>query len=147
VATMRREIWIDRTADDVWSVVGDPLAVTSWFPGTTAVELDGDLRTITLASGLPLIATIAVHPHLRRFQYRLQGALPVEEHLTSIDVIAVPEPGGDGFGDGSPTGNGGEAERCVVVYSTDVVPHALAPIVDGAVGDALEALKQLMEVL
>ncbi len=144
MATMRREIWIDRTADDVWSVVGDPLAVTSWFPGTTAVELDGDLRTITLASGLPLIATIAVHPHLRRFQYRLQGALPVEEHLTSIDVIAVPEPGGDGFGDGSPVD---QAERCVVVYSTDVVPHALAPIVDGAVGDALEALKQLMEVL
>jgi hypothetical protein len=149
VATMRREIWIDRTADDVWSVVGDPLAVTSWFPGTTAVELDGDLRTITLASGLPLIATIAVHPHLRRFQYRLQGALPVEEHLTSIDVIAVPEPGGDGFGDGSPNGDGDgdQAERCLVVYSTDVVPHALAPIVDGAVGDALEALKQLMEVL
>ena len=137
MATMRREIWIDRTADDVWAVVGDPLAVTTWFPGTTAVEMEGDLRTITLASGLPLVATVAVHPHLRRFQYRLQGALPVEEHLTSIDVIPGPEPGGDRFGAGSP--------RCLVVYSTDVVPHALAPIVDGAVGEALGALKQLME--
>lgn len=161
MATMRREIWIDRPADDVWAVVGDPLAVTTWFPGTTGVEMDGDVRTITLASGLPLIARIAVWPHLRRFQYRLQGALPVEEHLTSIDVIPVPaaatvpvlEPDGDGFGDGpggpDPSrgrqGSDSPGSRCLVVYSTDVVPHALGPIVDGAVGDALVALKQLME--
>jgi hypothetical protein len=144
---MRREIWIDRGADDVWAVVGDPLAVTTWFPHTTAVEMDGDVRTITLASGIPLIARVAAWPHLRRFQYRLLGALPVEEHLTSIDVIPVPEPGGDGFGDGFGDGpHGGDGrDRCLVVYSTDVVPHALAPIVDGAVGDALASLKQLME--
>jgi hypothetical protein len=143
VATMRREIWIDRSADDVWSVVGDPLAVTRWFPGTTAVELEGDQRTITLASGLPLIARIAVHPELRRFQYRLLGALPVDEHLTSIDVIPVPVPGN--HDDGSGAGNGGAGARCLVVYSTDVVPHALAPIIDGAVGEALTTLRGLME--
>jgi carbon monoxide dehydrogenase subunit G len=139
---MRREIWIDRSADDVWAVVGDPLAVTRWFPGNTAVEMEGDQRTITLASGLPLIARIAIHPELRRFQYRLLGALPVDEHLTSIDVIPVPS---DGDGSGSGAGNGGAGPRCLVVYSTDVVPHALAPIIDGAVGEALESLQQLME--
>jgi hypothetical protein len=133
VATMRREIWIDRAADDVWAVVGDPAAVATWFPNMVRVEIDGDQRTITLASGLPLIERVAVRPDLRRFQYRLHGALPVEEHLASIDVI----PG--------PTGDSKAHDRCLVVYSTDVVPHALAPIIDGAAGEALDSLKQLME--
>jgi hypothetical protein len=121
----------------VWAVVGDPAAVTTWFPNMVRVEIDGDERTITLASGLPLIERVAVRPDLRRFQYRLQGALPVEEHLASIDVIPVPD--GDGHGDGD------AHARCLVVYSTDVVPHALAPIIDGAAGEALDSLKQLME--
>jgi hypothetical protein len=127
VATMRREIWIDRAADTVWAVVGDPAAVTRWFPHMDAVEMDGDRRTITLASGLPLVERVAVRHDLRRFQYRLEGPLPVESHLATIDVIA------DGAG------------RCLVVYSTDVVPHALAPVLDGAAGEALDSLKQLME--
>ena len=127
MATMRREIWIDRAADTVWAVVGDPAAVTRWFPHMDAVEMDGDQRTITLASGLPLVEQVAVRHDLRRFQYRLEGPLPVEAHLATIDVIA------DG------------AARCLVVYSTDVVPHALAPVLDGAAGEALDSLKQLME--
>jgi hypothetical protein len=103
------------------------------------VEIDGDERTITLASGLPLIERVAVRPDLRRFQYRLEGALPVEEHLASIDVIPGPGPGPNSDGGSGPNA------RCLVVYSTDVVPHALAPIIDGAVGEALDSLKQLME--
>jgi hypothetical protein len=128
MATMRQEVWIERSASEVWSVVGDPTAVTRWFPGTTTVDMEGDRRTIGLASGLELVETVVtVHDELRRFQYRLEGPLPVEQHLASIDVI----PDGD--------------RRCLVVYSTDVHPHVLAPVLDGAVGDALVALKQLME--
>jgi hypothetical protein len=127
VATMRQHTFIERPADDVWAVVRDPAAVTRWFPRMEAVTMDGSRRTITLASGLPLVEEVSVRDDLRRFQYRLLGPLPVEHHLATIDVIA----------DGD--------DRCVVVYSTEVVPHALAYILDGAVIDALASLTDLME--
>lgn len=135
MATMRQHVWIDRPADDVWRLVGDPAAVASWFPGMTDVKVDDDdegrpvRRTITLRSGLPLVEdVVSVRADLRRFQYRLVGPLPVESHLATIDVLP-----------------GERADRALVVYSTDVVPHALAFILDGAVRDALDHLKRLME--
>jgi hypothetical protein len=128
MATMRREVWIERPAEEVWALVGDPAAVTRWFPRMDDVTVDGNQRVITLASGLPLMEDIvSVRNDLRRFQYRLTGPLPVEQHLATIDVVA----------DGD--------DRCVVVYSTDVVPHVLAFILDGAVGDALDHLKLVTE--
>jgi hypothetical protein len=128
MATMRREVWIDRSADAAWAVVGDPASMPTWFPGTTDVAVDGTSRVVTLRSGLPLQEEIvSVRADLRRFQYRLLGPLPVQFHLASIDVI----PDGDA--------------RCVVVYSTDVEPSALAYILDGAIGDALETLKHVVE--
>jgi hypothetical protein len=128
VATVRQEVWVERPAGEAWAVVRDPASVTRWFPGMTDVVVDGTSRVITLRSGLPLREEIvAVRDDLRRFQYRLLGPLPVEHHLGTIDVVA----------DGD--------DRCVVVYSTEVVPHALAPILDGAVGDALTSLKHLLE--
>jgi hypothetical protein len=128
MATMRQHVWIDRPAGDVWEVVGDAASVTRWFPGMESVTVDGTSRVITLASGLPLQEeVVSVRNDLRRFQYRLLGPLPVQHHLASIDVI------GDGEG------------RCVVVYSTDVDPPALAPILDGAARDALDSLRTLLE--
>jgi hypothetical protein len=114
----------------VWALVGDAGGVTAWFPGMTDVKVDegGRRRTITLASGMPLVENVVTVRHdLRRFQYRLLGPLPVTSHLATIDVV----PDGD--------------RRCVVLYSTDVVPHALAFILDGAVRAALDNLKVVME--
>ena len=128
MATMRREVWIDRPADEAWALVGDPAAVTRWFPGMVDVAVEGTSRVITLRSGLPLQEeVVSVRHDLRRFQYRLLGPLPVQFHLASIDVI----PGGHA--------------RCLVVYSTDVEPSALTFILDGAVGDALDELKRVVE--
>lgn len=128
MATMRRHVWIDRPAAAVWELVSDPAAVIRWFPGMQDVAVDGTHRVITLSSGLPLDEdVVAVRHDLRRFQYRLNGPLPVEFHLATIDVID----------DGD--------RRCLVVYSTEVVPPALAFVLDGAVGEALEKLKQVME--
>lgn len=127
MATMRRETWIDRPADDVWAVIGDAEAVTEWFPQMSAVKVEGNQRTITLASGIDLVEEFVAYDDLRRFQYRLLGPFPITHHLASIDVVADGE------------------VRCVVVYSTDVEPHALALVLDAAVVDALANLKLLME--
>lgn len=127
MATMRRETWIDRPADDVWALVGDAGAVTEWFPQMSAVKVEGNQRTIRLASGIELVEEFVAHHDMRRFQYRLLGPFPIVHHLASIDVLA----------DGQ--------VRCLVVYSTDVEPNALVLVLDAAVVDALANLKLLME--
>jgi hypothetical protein len=127
VATIRRHVCIDCPADTAWAVVGDPGSVTRWFPRMEQVEVDGDRRRITLASGIVLDEElVTIRDDLRRLQYRLLGPFPVNHHLATVDVL---EDGPD---------------RCVVVYATDVVPHALAFILDGAVGDALDTLVDLL---
>ena len=127
MATIRRHVCIDCPAETAWALVGDPASVPRWFPRMDEVEVDGDRRRITLASGIVLDEElVTVRDDLRRLQYRLLGPMPVTHHLATIDVL---EDGPD---------------RCVVVYSTDVVPHALAFILDGAVGDALDTLAGLL---
>lgn len=128
MATLRQHTFVEASADRVWTLLRDPAGVTTWFPQMESVTVDGDRRTITLASGLPLEEeVVTVRDDLRRFQYRLLGPLPVSYHLATIDVL----PDGE--------------HRCVVVYSTEVVPHALAFILEGAVHDALARLTELME--
>lgn len=77
---------------------------------------------MVLANGARVEETFTLDPQLRRFQYRIVGGeVPVDDHLGTIDVIAIP--------------NG-----CVVVYSTEVHPDDIAPVIDPAVADAARTL-------
>lgn len=127
MASVRREVVIERSAADVWSVVGDPTSIRHWFPGMVDATVDGTTRIITTGTGLPLPETILVHdPILRRFQYRLD--LPVVRfHRGTIDVIEL------------------APERCLVVYSTDCEPDPMALVIGGATGNALGELKRQLE--
>jgi hypothetical protein len=127
MATVRRELRIERTPDDVWAVVGDPGTIHEWFPGIDASTVEGDLRTVTLGSGLPLPERIVTNdPILRRFQYRVEGGL-FRHHLGTVDVLDL--------GDGS----------SMVVYSTDAEPDVMALVIGGATGAALHELRRRLE--
>jgi len=126
-ATVRREVRIARSADEVWAVVGDPSALHTWFPGMSASTVDGTVRIITTDSGIPMPEQILTLDHLqRRFQYRLTAPM-VRHHLGTIDVHGL---GGD---------------ESLVVYATDAEPAAMAIIVGGSTGAALLELKRLLE--
>lgn len=127
MASVRRQVIIDRPADDVWAVVGDPASISSWFPGMVSSEVEGSTRTIVTATGLSLPEEIVTNDALaRRFQYRL--ALPiVAHHLGTIDVFDL----GDG--------------RSLVSYATDCEPAAMALMIGGATGAALHELRSQME--
>jgi hypothetical protein len=127
VGTVRRHVFIARSADDVWGLVGDPARLHEWFP-TTATEIQGSKRWVSLASGLRFEEDIVTLDHdLRRFQYRIVNNPIVQSHLGTVDVIA------DG------------PSRCVVVYSTDADPEVMALMIAGAAGDGLERLRTMME--
>jgi len=132
MATLRCHARIQRPADDVWAVVARPERISEWFPGMTAATVADDVRTITLASGIPLFEQIVTVDHrLRRFQYKVTGPMPIRFHLGTMDVID----------DGPPDGG----SSCLVVYSTEIEPDPLAFVFDGAIAEALANLAHLLD--
>jgi hypothetical protein len=111
----------------VWPLIGDPTAIAGWFPGMVDAQVDGSVRVITTAAGIPLPEEIVtVDPILRRFQYRVTAPL-LRNHLGTVDVFDLR----DG--------------RSLVSYSTDAEPDPVALIIGGATGNALHELKRQLE--
>jgi hypothetical protein len=125
--SVRREVRIGRSADEVWAVVGDPVRLADWFPGIDEAVVDGRTRTVTTGAGLPLPEEIVTDdPLQRRFQYRITAPM-FREHLSTLDVHDL--------GDGT----------SLVVYGVDAEPAPMALVIGGAAGNALEHLRRLLE--
>jgi hypothetical protein len=125
MGTVRRHAFIERSADDVWKLVGDPARLHDWFP-ITSTRVEGKKRWIDLPSGLRFEEDIVTLDHdLRRFQYSIVNNPIVKSHLGTVDVI--------------PDG----PDRCVVVYSTDLEPEVMALMIAGAAGAGLERLQEI----
>ena len=125
--TVRRQVRIERTPEDVWALIGDPARLPEWFPGITDAVVDGTSRVITTGAGLPMPEEIVtLDPLLRRFQYRITAPL-FAEHLSTLDVLDLD--------DGT----------SLVVYGVDAAPATMALVIGGAAGNALEHLRTLME--
>lgn len=125
--TIRHEVCIARSAADVWALAGDASRLHHWFPGVVDCTVDGNSRVIITGSGIPMPEEILVCDNTqRRFQYRLTTPI-FTHHRGTIDVIAL------------------TAESCIVVYSTEADPRAMALVIGGATAGALRELKQLME--
>ena len=128
MATARAHARIDRSAQDVWAAVSDPVGIAAWFPGVAACTLDGDVRHVTTTNGVEVDEEIVTNDAgLRRFQYSLRpGPVPLEQHLATVDVIED--------GDGS-----------LVVYSCDVRPDELGPAMQQSADGAVDGLKRHLE--
>ena len=127
MASVRRQLIFDRSADDVWAVIGDPSTIHTWFPGMADSTVDGTTRVITTVTGLPMREEILTNdPIQRRFQYRVTSPI-FTSHLGTIDVFDL----GD--------------DRSLVSYSTDAEPDALALMIGGAAGNALHELRRQLE--
>ena len=127
MATIRSHARVHRSADDVWKVVGDPTRIVQWFPGVTAVTVEDNIRTLTLAAGLPVFEEIVtLDNRMRRFQYRITGPLPVKYHLGTMDVIEDGEPG------------------CLLMYSTEISPDPMAFVLDGVISEGIGNLARML---
>lgn len=127
MATIRRDVRFHQPADVVWAAVADTATLDTWFPGITACTQDGDVRTVTLGSGISLPERIITDdPLQRRLQYRIESG-PVRDHLATLDVIDLD--------DGT----------CLGVYSTDAEPAVMALVIGAACGNALEELRRQLD--
>lgn len=130
MATSRSQVRIHRHPDDVWKVLRDPMRIVEWFPGITGVSMEGEVRTIVMASGLPVHEDIVTIDHrLRRFQYRITGPLPVSFHLATMDVIDIGTP---------------ESPESLLIYSTEIVPDPMSFVLDGATSTAIANLATIL---
>jgi hypothetical protein len=126
-ASVRRQVRINRSADEVWALVGDPARIHEWFPGIVASSVDGTTRVITTGSGMPMPEQIVTNDAIqRRFQYRITTPM-FREHLSTLDVLDV--------GDGT----------SLAVYSADADPATMALVIAGAAGSALEHARTMLE--
>ena len=125
--SIRHQIRIRRSAADVWALAGDPTQLHTWFPGIVDCTVDGTTRVITTGVGLPMPERIVMNDgSQRRFQYEITAPM-FRTHRGTIDVIEL------------------DPDECLVVYSTDCEPRAMALVIGGGTAGALDELKRQME--
>jgi uncharacterized protein YndB with AHSA1/START domain len=125
--SLRHEIRIHRSAADVWALACDATKLHTWFPGIVDSTVDGNMRVITMGTGLPMPEEILLIDHTqRRFQYRITAPIFVH-HRGTIDVIELAD------------------DECLVVYSTEADPRTMALVIAGGTAGALVELKRQME--
>ncbi len=126
-ASTRHHEVITVPADEAWAAITRPELLDRFFPGIAALSMAGDVRTVTLGTGLSLDEQIVLNDSLqRRFQYRIAGGF-FKEHLATIDVLPLDE------------------HSCLVSYASDAEPATMAVILGGAMRAALDSLKQQLE--
>ncbi len=126
--TIRHEIRIARSADEVWALAVDAAKLHTWFPGIVNCTVDGTTRVITMGTGIPMPEEILVNDNSqRRFQYRITAPLFVH-HRGTIDVIEL------------------GPDESLVVYSTEADPRTMALVIGGGTAGALAELKRQMEL-
>jgi hypothetical protein len=128
MATIREHIRVNRPADDVWKILSNASDM-SWFPTVEASTMPTpSTRSVTFEGGFTVEEEIVTNDDaLRRFQYRLVGgAMPVESHLGTLDVLE-------------------DGEASIVIYSTDVQPDGFAKPIQQTMSSALGELKKYLE--
>lgn len=126
--TRRSHVIVKGAPDEVWGLIRDPLGWNPWFPEMGESSMEGDLRTITLPSGLAIVEQITtVDDELRRFQYRIVENFVIKDHLSTIDVFDL--------SDGT----------SLVSYSLEIQPDAMAIMLGYVTGQALLHLREIFE--
>ncbi len=127
MATIRYEERIQAPADAVWAIVSKADSIHEWFPGITSCTVEGDHRTIHVATGISMPERIIANDRLqRRFAYQIESPL-FQMHLGTIDVIEL------------------APDECLCVYSTTAVPDVFALTIAGGSRGALTEIRRLAE--
>ncbi len=124
MTTLRSHAILDHDADEVWALVRDAAGISAWFPAMASSSGDQTRRLVTLADGSRLDEVIVtLDDAMRRLQYRAVGGdLPITAHLGTVDVLAL------------------DANRSLLVYSTEVEPDELGAAFHSAIDEAVQGL-------
>jgi Polyketide cyclase / dehydrase and lipid transport len=131
MASVRVSVGVGRPAGEVWEAVADVGAVhRRLLPGRVAdAKVEGDLRTLTMPDGAVIRELIvAVDHEQRRMAYSVVDGqrMPITFHHAAFQVF-----------------DAGDASR--LVWTTDVLPHAMAAAVRARVERGIVEIKEVLE--
>ena len=129
MASIRKEMTIDAPAADVWDAIRDVGAVHTRLAKNMvlATRLEGDSRVVTFANGEVVRERIVgIDDRARRLAYSAVD-WRTTHHNASFEVLA------DG------------ARRSRIVWITDLLPDALAELIDGLMEQGCTAIAATLE--
>lgn len=130
MATIRKEMQLAASATDVWSALADFQNVhTRLAPGfVTDSKPDGDTaRIITFANGSVVKETLVTKDDACHRLVYVVTSERIAHHNASAEIVA------DGV------------DRCRFIWTTDVLPDALAPYIDEQMSEGAKAMKRALE--
>ncbi|MFN0220682.1 MULTISPECIES: SRPBCC family protein [Paenibacillus] len=128
--TIRKEIWIDASPDQVWDAVRDVGAVHyRLVPGYTEnTVMNGHERTLLFQGGFAREFIVSIDEEERRMAYAVkEGRMPLLHHHATFQVF--------------PNDNNGSK----LVWITDFLPEQLAKEIQVRVDRGAEVMKKTIE--
>jgi Polyketide cyclase / dehydrase and lipid transport len=129
MATIQKEIAIERSKEFVWDAIRDVGSIHKRLvPGFVLdCKLEGDWRTVTFANGMVVRELIvAVDDRTCRHAWSARAA-PLTHHNASVQV----------FADGN--------DNCRVVWIADLMPNEVAETIAEMIQQGLSRMKQTLE--
>jgi carbon monoxide dehydrogenase subunit G len=128
MASIRKEIQIEASAEQVWAALRDfaqsPVRLAQGF--VTASQAEGDVRVVSFANGVVARERlIDMDEPGRRVVYAIVGG-PLTHHNGSMQVFA------DGPG------------RCRLVWVADLLPNEMAGRIDGMMTEGSAAMQRTL---
>src|SRR5712692_4154502 len=129
MASIHKAIPIDAHPDDVWAAVRDfGSPHRRLVPGFVLdARLDGDARIVTFANGTVARELLVDCDDARRRLVYAVISERVKQHSASVEVVADTE---------------GHSR---LIWIVDVLPHEIAPYMDGQMDQAALAMKRALE--
>ena len=126
MASIHKEIPLDARAEEVWAAVADFGAVhRRLVPGFVLdARLEDDARIVTFANGTVARELLVDCDHARQRLVYAVVSERVAQHSASVQVIADGE------------------RRCRLLWVVDVLPHEIAPYMDGQMDQAALAMQR-----
>jgi uncharacterized protein YndB with AHSA1/START domain len=128
MARIEKTIAIDRSPDDVWAVVGDIGAISTWLPAIGRSSFDDGVRECTMEGGGMLREQISNRDDAnRRYEYEItESPMPIEHHHAWLSVDEA--------------GNGSR-----VTWITEIAPDDMAAAMDPVFEEGMQSLKAHLE--
>ena len=129
MATIQKEIAIERSKEFVWDAIRDVGAIHKRLvPGfVVGCKLEGDWRTVTFANGMVVRELIvAIEDRICRHAWSARGA-PLTHHNASVQV----------FADGD--------DKCRVVWIADLMPNEVVETIAEMIQQGLSRMKRTLE--
>jgi hypothetical protein len=129
MATIRKEIEIERNKEFVWDAIRDVGAIDKRLvPGFVIdCKLEGDWRIVTFANGMvvrELIINVDDQTCRHSWSARSEG---LTHHNASVQVFSAGQ------------------DKCRVVWIADLMPNEVAVAIDKMIQEGLTTMKQTLE--